>query len=191
MDALLCNNCGARLEIAATTKFATCARCNTVLQIKRTDSAWFTDVLGPAAPDASTEITERNSPAPRKNKASRRVLPDVDVALEEELNAIDREWTVERDHHVLSSEFGGKQIPSKGRGLFAGGVLVVLAIALFFMFRTLPSGMMQEMGPYLSGFILLFGVGLGWFQYSKGVDYDRAFAAYQARRNAAIAKYRH
>jgi hypothetical protein len=189
MDALTCNNCGARLDVAATTKFVTCARCNTVLEIKRTDSARFTEVLGPAPQTGGTEVVERPSPATRKRTHT--FMAEADVALEEELNHIETEWHLERDLYLLSSEFGGKHVPSKRRGLFAAVVLVGLAVALFFMFQTLPAGMMRELGPYLSGFVLLFGVGLGWFQYSKGVDYERAHAAYLARRHAAIAKYRH
>jgi hypothetical protein len=183
MDALICNHCGAHLEVAPTTKYVTCARCNTVLEIKRTETAQFTDALGPAAPSGGTA----NLGVPR---ATRKFLGAADVALEEELNSIDSEWQAERDRYLLSSEFGGKQVPDKRRGLFAGGVLVGLAVILFFMFQTLKPGLSQDIGPFVSGFVLLFGIGLGWFQYGKGVDYERAFAAYQVRRNAAIAKYR-
>jgi hypothetical protein len=189
MDALVCNHCGARLDVAPTTKYVTCARCNTVLEIKRTDSARFTEALGPAAP-TPTETAEHATTAPRTGKAARKFLDEADVALEEELNTIDRDWQAERERYLMSSEFGGKRIPDKRRGLFAGGVLVALAVALFFMFQSLQPGMSRELGPYISGFVLLFGIGLGWFQYSKGADYERAHAAYQARRAAAIARYR-
>jgi hypothetical protein len=189
MDALICNQCGARLEVAPTTRYVTCARCNTVLEIKRTDSASFTEALGPA-PQTQPEEAESPWPNSRQVQTVRKFLAAEDVALEEELNKIDREWHVERERYLLTSEFGGKQIPDKRRGLFAGGVLVVLAVILFFMFRALPPNHATEVGPFISGFILMFGVGLGWFQYSKGVDYERAHAAYQARRNAVIAKYR-
>jgi hypothetical protein len=191
MDALICNQCGARLEVAPTTKYVTCAHCNTVLEIKRTDSASFTEALGPAPSASSTEEAENPWPHSRQVQTVRKFLGAEDVALEEELNRIDREWHAERERYLLTSEFGGKQIPDKRRGLFAGGVLVILAVLLFFMFRALPPNHATEVGPFISGFILMFGVGLGWFQYSKGVDYERAHAAYQARRNAAIAKYRH
>ncbi len=190
MDALICNHCGARLEVAPTTKFVTCARCNSVLEIKRTDSARFTETLGAAAP-STTDLTARPAPAERKGKSARKFLGADDVALEEELNAIDRAWHVERERYLVSSEFGRQQIPDKRRGLLAGAVLIGLAVVLFFLFRTLTPTRATEVGPFVSGFVLLFGVGLGWFQYSKAVDYERAFDAYQARRNAAIAKYRH
>jgi hypothetical protein len=152
--------------------------------VKRTDSARFTDALGPDAQAAGAAVTAR------QGKPARKFLGETDVALEEELNSIDREWQFERERYLLSSEFGGKQVPDKRRGLFAGGVLIALAVVLFFMFQTLQRGLSREIGPYVSGFVLLFGIGLGWFQYSKGVDYERAFAAYQARRSAAIAKFR-
>jgi hypothetical protein len=189
MDALTCNHCGAHLEVAATTKFVTCAHCNTVLEIKRTGSARFTEVYGPAAQPAG--VTDQPAPVGPKSQGSSKFMGEADVALEEELNAIDRHWDLERERYLLTSEFGGKQIPSKRRGLFAGAVLVVLAVILFFMFRSLQPTRATEVGPFISGFILMFGVGLGWFQYSKGVDYERASAAYQARRDAVIAKYRH
>ena len=191
MDALICNNCGARLEVAPTTKYVTCARCNSVLEIKRTDSAAFTEALGPAAETIQTDQADSPWPHSRQVRTVRKFLADEDVALEEELNRVDRDWQAERERYLLTSEFGGKQVPDKRRGLFAGGVLIALAVALLFMFLSLPQGVAHEIGPYVSGFILLFGVGLGWFQYSKGVDYERAYAAYQQRRNAVIAKYRH
>ena len=178
MDALTCNHCGARLEVAATTKFVTCARCDTVLEIKRTNSARFTEVYGPA-------------PVAHKSKGSRKFMAEADVALEEELNALDRQWDVERDRYLLTSEFGGKRIPSKRRGLVAAAILVGLAVILFLLFGALQPTRATEVGPYVSGFVLLAGLGLGWFQYSKGVDYERAHAAYQVRRDAVIAKYRH
>jgi len=190
MDALICNQCGARLEVAPTTKYVTCARCNTVLVIQRTESAAFTEALGPG--HRATAV-EGESPWPHSRQVGtvRKFLAEEDVALEEELNHIDRDWLVERERYLLASEFGGYRIPDKRRGLFAGGALVVLAVALFLIFLSLPQGMSRELGPYVSGFVLLFGLGLGWFQYSKGVDYERAHAAYQARRNAAIAKHQH
>ncbi len=161
MDALICNQCGARLEVAPTTNYVTCARCNTVLEIKRTDSAAFTEALGPA-PQAPAEETESPWPHSRQVQTVRKFLAAEDVALEEELNRIDREWQAERERYLLTSEFGGKQVPDKRRGLFAGGVLVVLAVILFFMFRSLPPNRATEVGPFISGFILMFGVGLGW-----------------------------
>jgi hypothetical protein len=90
----------------------------------------------------------------------------------------------------MMSEFGGKKIPSKRRGLLAGIVLAGVAIGLFFMFQSLHRGLSYELGPYISGIVLLFGVGLGWMQYSKGLDYERAHAAYVARRNGIISRYK-
>ena len=120
----------------------------------------------------------------------RGLLGEADIALEQELDKIDREWHNERDRYLMMSEFGGKKIPSKRRGLIAGTVLVGIAIGLFFMFQSLQPGLSRELGPYISGFVLLFGVGLGWMQYSKGLDYERAHAAYLARRNGVIARYK-
>src|SRR5260370_41600550 len=165
MDAPLCIHCAAHSEVAPTTKYVTCARCNTVLEIKRTDTDQFTGALAPAALAGADVTTPEAKPA-------RKFLGAADVALEEELNSIDSEWQAERDRYLLSSEFGGKQIPDKRRGLFAGGVLVALAIALYFMFQTLQPGTSQDIRPFVSGFVLLFGIGLGWVQFSKGVDYD-------------------
>jgi hypothetical protein len=188
MDALICNNCGARLEVAPTTRFVTCANCDTVLEIKRTDSTRYTDVMGPAAQPAA--VAEQAAPPARKSKPSRGMLDQADIALEEELNTIDREWHIERDRYLMMSEFGGRKIPSKRRGVIAGIVLVGIAIGLFFMFQSLQPGLSRELGPYISGIVLLFGVGLGWLQYSKGLDYERAHAAYLARRNGVIARYK-
>ncbi len=188
MDALICNNCGARLEVAPTTRFVTCAKCDTVLEIKRTGSARYTDVMGPAA--QPTAVVESIAPPARKSKPLRGTLDQADIALEEELNQVDREWHLERDRYLMMSEFGGKKIPSKQRGLIAGIILAAIAVGLFFKFQSLQPGLSRELGPYISGIVLLFGVGLGWLQYSKGLDYERAHAAYLARRNGVIAKYK-
>lgn len=45
VTSLACNNCGAPLEVAETTKFATCTHCGSRLSITHTGSAAYTEVL--------------------------------------------------------------------------------------------------------------------------------------------------
>jgi hypothetical protein len=40
-----CNNCGAPLEVADSTRFVTCAHCNSCLRVERTGNAVFTEML--------------------------------------------------------------------------------------------------------------------------------------------------
>ena len=45
LESLNCNNCGAPLEVAATSNFVTCNHCSTRLAVRRTESSAFTEQL--------------------------------------------------------------------------------------------------------------------------------------------------
>ena len=45
VEKISCNSCGAPLEVAETTQFATCRHCGAKLSIQRTDTATFTEAF--------------------------------------------------------------------------------------------------------------------------------------------------
>src|SRR5262245_7768063 len=72
---LLCNQCGAPLEVLEGTRFATCRFCSTQLAIEQTESAYFSRVL---------EALGRQTTEFSKDLAA--------VKLQQELDRLDQQW---------------------------------------------------------------------------------------------------
>ena len=81
LERLVCNSCGAPLEVPSSAKFVTCSHCSGVLQIRRTESAIYTELLADIA-EKTEELSERID----------------DLATNSELNAIDNQWQIDRKH---------------------------------------------------------------------------------------------
>ncbi len=79
VESLACNNCGAPLEVAETTKFATCTHCGSRLSISRSGSAAYTEVLaqiGQHTEQMSDDLTA--------------------IRLHNDLERLDRDWQVKK-----------------------------------------------------------------------------------------------
>ena len=173
IENIACNSCGAPLEVAATTQFATCRHCGVKLAIQRTDTAIFTEIL-----EKLTTKTDQLSE--QVNNLSGLT----------EVAALDREWELERENYMVTTKHGGRQIPSEAGAIGSG-----VAIAVFGCFWTVtafaitsdmptigPSGIFESGFPFFGVIFMIVGVVSSVFSYNKASDYRRAQQRYRRRR---------
>ena len=152
-----CNNCGAPLEVPHKTRFLTCTFCESRLEVQRTDSAYYTNVL---------EVVQQ---------AVHEVKDDMEtIKLQNDLERIDREWNMEREKWLTTDKHGGRHAPSAGVaiaimiGAIAGGV---------FIMANAPD-QMRLFGIAFMGFGALGGA----FMISRARQYESRKQRYLTRR---------
>ncbi len=165
-QAVSCNNCGAPLEVGEVTKYATCGFCGSQLEILRSGTAVYSQVL--------EKISRRTA----------EIADDVEVIrLQNELERLDREWLLEREQHMMRGKHGRTYRPSR-----AGGVVGAIVMGGFGIFWTSMAISMEA--PF---FFPLFGlvfigmaVAIGISTVSKADSYARGEEAYHSRRHSIL-----
>ena len=173
VEKIACNSCGAPLEVSATTQFATCRHCGAKLSIQRTDTAIFTEILEKLT-TKTDQLSEQVS----------------NLSGLTEVAALDREWALERENYMVTTQHGGRHIPSEA-GSIGGGV----AIAVFGCFWTVgafaissgmpsfgPSGIAQTGFPLFGVIFVIVGIVSSILSYNKASDYRSAHQRYRRRR---------
>lgn len=116
LTSVRCNHCGAPLEIDADTRFVACRFCNSQLEVKRTDSSAFTEVVQELA--AKTEAMAGNLKV---------------IELQNEVERLDREWTMNKEQFHVNGRNGNRSLPSKAGGIAAaifGSAFLIAWISL-------------------------------------------------------------
>lgn len=167
---LNCNHCGAPLEAPEKTRYLTCAYCNSRLEVKREGQAVYTEVL--------EAIEERTS----------RIAEDVEtIKLQNELERLDREWTMRRDRYMTRDKDGHMRVPSVG-GSLAGGLIAGV-------FGVLWTGFTLSMGapaifPIFGAVFTVVAIVGGFTGLNRADQYRQAKTAYEARRRKVLAELR-
>jgi hypothetical protein len=152
---LTCNHCGAPLEVPANTRFVTCAYCSARLQIHRSGNAVYSEVLD--------EIDKRTE----------RMADDLEtIKLQNDLEALDRQWIMAREDFKVRGRDGEYRVPSK-----AGSVIGLVFVTIFGIFWT---GTALKMGA--PGIFPLFGVAFVAFAIIVGVMGMAKAQAYEENR---------
>jgi hypothetical protein len=113
---LACNNCGAPLDVPDTARFATCAHCGSRLTVRRNDTAAWTEVVEQIAGDTG------------------RINEGVTLlALQAEVERLDREWQMQQATPTL-----GRRKDGKPESIV--GVVIGLAIPLFAIYMIFGKG---------------------------------------------------
>jgi hypothetical protein len=110
------------------------------------------------------------------------------IALQNELAALDRRWIIDRERFMMTFGSRSPTIPSRWMGAFTsiiaagfGSVWIGLAIArgapIFF--------------PIFGIVVVALGVIMGLYAFNKAVEHDAAFQEYQQRRAEIIRRFRH
>ena len=171
---LACNCCGAGLEVAETTNFVTCHHCGSQLTIRRTENSTFTEQLDRL--ERKTDELSEQVESLTANSA---------------LEALDREWELERENFMIETKNGGRHLPTRGNAVGGG-----IAIAVFGTFWTIMAIAITSSGPSFGPFAIagvifpLFGVGFVIFgvissitAYQKAEQYEQAHRRYRERRH--------
>ncbi len=172
LESLLCNSCGAPLEVPDTANFIKCNHCQTQLAIRRNEQATFTQAveqLSKATESLNGQVAELN----RKQS----------------LADLERRWERDREKFYIESENGRRHLPTEGTAVL-GGVVA----ALFGIFWTIMAFSMTRNSPFGgTGLFPLFGVlfiGFGIFSsihaHQKAKDYKLARKKYDQQRAALL-----
>lgn len=114
-----------------------------------------------------------------------------EVRYQNELARIDREWETEREKYMFIDKFGRRHVPIPGAGIAVAVIGGVFGVLLLIMAFALAGWAPPTQGPFVVAktVIPLFGlvfiiavVGLGLHGHWRAQAYQKAHAAYQARR---------
>ena len=176
LERLICNSCGAPLEVPMSAQFVTCVHCKTQLQIQRTGSATCTQQIADLA-EKTEELSERIE----------------DLAATSERSEIDNQWRIERENLMVRDKHGNSHVPTKGSAVSAGIMVVVFGVFWLVMAISITSSA-PAFGPFAAAKVIFpaFGVliiGFGIYNslsnFSKAEKYKRAERRYVQQRNEA------
>lgn len=160
-----CNHCGAPLQVSDATRFVTCQFCQSSLEVKRTESSIFTEEVA--------KIAENTG----KMAESLEV-----IALQNEIEKLDREWGIEQMNSMVPSRTGPRP---PGNPWFGFAFTIFFAAGCFSMASLASS----ERVPDVPGIFIFVPVGMGLFALFAGISgvfkgetRKVAQASYQQRR---------
>lgn len=170
LEKLVCNSCGAPLQVPSSAKFVTCAHCSSQLQIRRTESATYTELLADLA-EKTEELSERID----------------DLAANSELNAIDSKWRIERESLMVRDNHGNSHVPTKGSSMVAGIIVTlfgcfwtVMAISITSSAPSVGSfGIAKVVFPAFGVILIACGIYNSMSNFKKAAKYERAERRYR------------
>ena len=168
--ALRCNECGSPLKVPASTRFVTCSHCDASLQIKHEGGAAFTEVAESIG---------------RIEKNTRQVRDDMQVIkLQNELERIDREWSMRQESFKIRGKHGHATLPTKNTAMGARiGSVVAVLFGVFWIVQAVQMGAPMFF-PLFGVFFIGFAIFVTTKASQKANEYERARARYDAERRA-------
>ena len=169
---LMCNHCGAPLEVSAKARFVTCGFCEAKLAVEHTGSSYSTAVL-----DDIKETT-------------RQIAQDVaDLKSNTAIQHLDAEWARTRAHHLVTRNNGSHALPTKGGAIAIGTIGVVFGLFWMTVAGGIVSSASRMGAPRAIGLFPLFGlvfiaaaVFVAFSIFKKAEAYRRDLTEFQARR---------
>jgi len=163
-----CNHCGAPIQVPPSARFVTCAHCNSQLAVRSTGSATYTEVLEHL--DGRTQrMTEQLE----------------EIALQNELERLDREWDRSREGFQSVDQHGRRRDPSVAGSWIAGMFLAAAGCVAI-----VAGASARHSNPFV--FIGIAGAVIGALIGTMGVDkarrFERAKARYHRARRELIAR---
>lgn len=104
----------------------------------------------------------------------------------DELNRVDREWMMEREHYMLRGKRGGRSEPNSIGAIV--GSLFFVGFAVFWTIMAYGTGA-GGFFPLFGVVFVLFGVVNGFSHIIKAQKYRQAEQRYQQRRAAILARH--
>jgi Flp pilus assembly protein TadB len=164
---VLCDRCGAPLEIGARARFVTCGYCKARLKVEHSDSARWTRAV-----EELQTGQQRIAGRQRRLAAKLRV-----VETQNELEALDRRWEKRREPFMTRAKNGALMSPieQQQNALFA--TIVMLVVAVFAVV------VMDATGVLIGALLAVFGI-VNYVRASRRCgDYEAAYCEYRAERD--------
>jgi len=169
VHSVLCNHCGAPLDIKPRTRYLSCAYCGTHLTVSRSGNALYTEIL--------EEVQE-------ETRALRR---DIDkLKMHQELEDLDTQWKIQRKHYRVKQKDGTYRIPTKYDAMFGGGFMAVFGV--IWIFATIQMGAPFFFSMFGVPFVA-FSLFIGFRGMRQAEDYDKIRKAYEHKRKKIIEEY--
>jgi LSD1 subclass zinc finger protein len=163
LEELICNNCGAPLQVPRSANFVTCNHCRTQLAVRR---------------EATTSYTEALEQVSKQTQALTEQVKY--LTYQNELSALDRQWETERQQYMVKDKHGHRHVPGEVSSIIAGGAMGIMGLVFLGVSASVGEGM-----PAFMGIILLVGgVVAAVYGVSKAQAYRSAYRRYQSRRAA-------
>ena len=159
LESLNCNNCGAPLEVAATSNFVTCNHCSTRLAVRRTESSAFTEQLE----DIGAKQDEM------LNRLKR-------IERQTQLADLDREWESKKAEFLVTNKHGNTHLPSRA------GIVMSGFVALFGLFWTIMAGSIFPPMALFGILFIGFAIYGGTSSYRRLQAYEDANTRYQSQK---------
>ena len=168
LQSLLCNHCGAPVDVPAAANYTTCAHCGSRLRVHRSDTAAWTEQV-----EVLAERTER-------------IEAKVDdLSRTSAVDRLDREWDRARERYMVTGKHGAKSVPSKVGGVAAG---VVIA-AFGGLWTAFAAGMgAPSVFPLFGLAFVAFGLFNAVRVFQRAEGYERAEAEYRRERARLLAE---
>ena len=174
LESLVCNSCGAPLKVPASANFVTCGHCSSQLQIRRTESTTYTELL--------TDLVEKTE------ELSEQVQ---DLAANSELNAIDNAWRMERESLLVRDKHGKSHVPTKSSSTAAGIMITMFgglwtAIAISITSTAPPDSsfaIAKVLFPAFGVIFIAIGIYNSTSRIKKAKKYEQAERRYRKRRS--------
>lgn len=160
LSPVVCNNCGAPLQIPASANFVTCQHCQSQLEVKRNESVAWTEKL-----EQLDSIDRRTG----------QLLDQMaQLRYQTELNHIDRAWDREEQRFMVRDQYGNTRRPSQTGSIVGGCVLATFGF--FFLFA-------GGEGIFIGLVTMCGGIALAVAGNRQAIKYQNARRRYLRRRN--------
>ncbi|MEO8376911.1 MAG: hypothetical protein ABI579_04505 [Candidatus Sumerlaeota bacterium] len=185
--------------MSASARYVSCRHCGTSLEVKRSSSAEWTEML-----QQVSQNTER-------------IHKEVEaIRVSQEIEQLDREWEMQRDDLMITTKDGARVRPTVGgsiAGIIILGLVMIVGIVMCtkasndtgpFMMATTSSSQQFGGAPFahpvqssdppialFACFFLLFGIFVFYIlirSFGKAKDYDEAEKDYHERRLDLVKK---
>lgn len=150
------------------TRFVTCAHCGSRLEVHRTGSAAYTQVLD--------QINQRTQHIEQQVEALR---------LQQELEQLDREWERQRAGLLDRDQQGHTSVPGTAGAIV--GPFIICVFGVIWIAMAASAGAPGAM-PLMGFVIIVVGIIAALVGVGKASRYQDAETAYQSRRRALLAR---
>ena len=161
---MLCQGCGADLDVSDDVRFVKCDYCSAKLEVVRDESTVHTRVLETIADDVKV------------------------IRLQNELEQLDREWEAERESFMVSDQEGRRKIPTKGGSAVGGIFIVIFGIVWIVFAASIGSGfgIVGSVLPIFGVVVVIAGAMSAMGSFSKAERYTGAEAKFQTQRTSIL-----
>lgn len=163
LESLLCNSCGAPLEVPDSANYVQCQHCRTNLKVHRAPGAITTEAIEELKA-ATGNLKQQVDELSRQNK----------------LANLEREWESRRESFLIQDKEGRPVIPATGHAVLSG-VAVAFFGCIWIAFAISITSRMPNQGAFSAAKVLfpLFGIGFIAFGVIRAAMMHQQAGAYQ------------